>query len=115
MDLSIYKSDDPYPETWVSFHTGGGLSYAKRTTFLVLKVYPVRYMPDNNQIEFIRSITVSITYQEPIEPIIQPQDKRDLLILAPQNYIRDLESLVNFKEEHNIKTELYSLQEVYSR
>ena len=114
MDLSIYKSDDPYPENWVSYNTGGGLSYGERTTFLVLKVYPVRYIPNDNQIEFIRNITVSITYQQPIEPIIQPQYKRDLLIIAPKNFIRYLEPLVNFKREHNIKTELYSLQEIYS-
>ncbi len=113
MDLSIYKSEDSYPENWVSYHTGGGLYYGERTTFLILKVYPVRYIPDDNQIEFIRNITVSITYQEPIEPIIQPQYKRDLLIIAPQNFIRYLEPLVNFKIEHNIKTELYSLQDIY--
>jgi len=113
MDLSIYKSENSYPENWVSYHTGGGLYYGERTTFLVLKVYPVRYIPGDNQIEFIRNITVSITYQEPIEPIIQPEYKRDLLIIAPQNFIKYLEPLVNFKREHNIKTELYSLQEIY--
>jgi hypothetical protein len=113
MDLNIYKSEDSYPENWVYYHTGGGLYYGERTTFLILKVYPVRYIPGDNQIEFIRNITVSITYQEPIEPIIQPQYKRDLLIIAPQNFIRYLEPLVNFKIEHNIKTELYSLKEIY--
>ncbi|MCJ7570502.1 MAG: C25 family cysteine peptidase [Candidatus Thermoplasmatota archaeon] len=114
MDLSIYKSEDIYPKNWVSYHTGGGLFYGERTTFLVLKVYPVRYIPGDNQIEFIRNITVSITYQQPIEPIIQPEYKRDLLIIAPQNFIKYLEPLVNFKSEHNIKTELYSLQDIYS-
>jgi len=113
MDLSIYKSEDAYPENWVSYHTGGGLNYGERTTFLILKVYPVRYLPEDNQIEYIRNITVSITYQQPKEPIIQPQYKRDLLIIAPQNFIRYLKPLVNFKIQHNIKTELYSLQDIY--
>lgn len=113
MDLSIYKSEDAYPENWVSYHTGGGLNYGERTTFLILKVYPVRYLPEDNQIEYIRNITVSITYQQPKEPIIQPQYKRDLLIIAPKNFIKYLKPLVNFKIQHNIKTELYSLQDIY--
>ena len=113
MDLSIYNNKETYPENWVDYHTGGGLNYGERTTFLVLRVYPVRYLPEDNQIKYIKNITVSITYQQPIEPIIQPQYKRDLLIIAPQNFIRYLEPFVNFKIQHNIKTELYSLKDVY--
>jgi hypothetical protein len=114
IDLNIYQSEEPYPSSWVSYHTGGGLSYGQRTTFLVLRAYPVRFLPGDNQLDFICSINISITYKEPSEPIIQPQYKRDLLILAPQNFIKHLQPLVNFKEEQNIKTEIYSLQEVYS-
>ena len=113
MDVNIYKNEDVYPADWISCHTGGGLYYGERTTFLVLKVYPVRYLPDDYQIEFIRNITISISYQEPVEPIIQPQSKFDLLIIAPQKFIRYLEPLVNFKNEHNIKTMLSSLQDIY--
>ncbi len=112
-DLNLYKNEDPYPEEWVYYNTGGGLNYGERTTFLVLKVYPVRYLTDYYQIEFIRNITISIIYEEPMDPIIQPQYKRDLLIIAPKNFIKYLEPLVNFKNEHNIKTELYSVQEIY--
>jgi hypothetical protein len=113
-DFNVYESDDPYPGNWISYHTGGGLSYGERTTFLVFRVYPVRYLPSSNQIEFIRSINVTITYVEPEEPIIQPQFQRDLLILAPQSFIRFLKPLESFKENHGVKTELYSLEEVYT-
>ncbi len=113
MYLDVYKNNESYPENWVSYHTGGGLFYDERVTFLVLKVYPVRYLPNDNQVEFVTNISVSITYQEPIKPIIQPEDKHDLLIIAPQNFIRFLEPLVNFKNEHNVKTDLYSLQDIY--
>jgi hypothetical protein len=111
-DLNV--SEETYPPSRVSYHTGGGLWYGERTTFLVLRVYPAIFLPAENQIEFIRNITVSISYEEPKYPIIQPQYKRDLLILAPQNFIRHLQPLVNFKQDQGIKTEMYSLQEVYS-
>ena len=114
MDSSVYESDDPYPLSFVTCHTGGGLSYGKRTTFLVLRVYPVRYLPADNQIQYIHNINVTVTYEEPAEPIIQPQYKRDLLIIAPDEFYRYLEPLKEFKEKKGVKTELFSLQRVYN-
>lgn len=114
MDLGVYENSDPYPIDWVSYHTGGGLSFGERTSFLVVRVYPVRYYPVNDQLEFIRSITVNISYQEPEEPIIQEEEKQDLLILAPSNFLKDLQPLVYFKENHGVKTEIHSLEDVYN-
>jgi hypothetical protein len=108
--LTKHLDEYPYPVDWVSYHTGGGLWYGQRTTFLVVRVYPARFLADTNEIEHIQNITVSITYEEPKEPLIQPQYKRDLLILAPQKFISHLQPLVDSKP---LKTEIYSLQDVY--
>jgi hypothetical protein len=113
LDTSVYQSSDPYPSDWVSYHTGGGLSYGKRTTYLVVRVYPVRYFPMNEQLQFIRNITVHITYSEPIEPIIQPQFNIDLLILTPKKYVKYLNPLVTHKNENGVSTKIFSLEETY--
>ena len=107
------SSDGLYPSDWVMYHTGGGLSYGERTTYLVVRVYPVRYREDGNQVDFISSINVTINYQEPEEPLIQEIYRRDLLIIAPQSFIRYLQPLVTFKENHGVKTEIISVEKIY--
>lgn len=114
MDKSVYEGDDPYPTDWIFCRTGGGLSYGDRTTFFVVRVYPVRYLPADGQLEFIRTITVNITYNEPTDPVIQPQYIIDLLILAPSKYTKHLKPLVDHKKHKGIETEIYSLEEVYT-
>jgi hypothetical protein len=113
MDKSVYESSDPYPSDWVSYHTGGGLSYGERTTYLVVRAYPVRYFPMDSQLQFVNSITIDITYREPTEPIIQPQFNVDLLILAPSKYVKHLEPLVNHKIDNGIETKLHTVGETY--
>ncbi|PNX51010.1 MAG: hypothetical protein BV456_04765 [Thermoplasmata archaeon M8B2D] len=114
MDMSVYKSSEPYPLNWVSYNTGGGLSYGERTTYFVVRIYPVRYFPMDEQLQFIRNIHVHIIYEEPTEPIIQPQFNVDLLILSPSKYVKYLNPLVTHKNENGIETKLFSLEEINS-
>jgi hypothetical protein len=67
----------------------------------------------DEQLQFIRTITVSITYIEPSEPIIQPESNVDLLILSPSKYVKHLESLVNHKISNGVETKLVSIEETY--
>jgi len=113
MDKSIYERSEPYPLDWVSYHAGGGLSYGEHTTFFVLRVYPVRYFPEDNQVQFIQTITVNISYREPSEPILQGNDACDLLILAPSSFTNSLQPLVDHKNNLGVKTSLVSLEYVY--
>lgn len=114
MDKSIYESSEPYPLDWVSYRAGGGLSYGEHTTFFVLRVYPVRYFPEDNQVQFIQTITVNISYREPQQPILKDNDACDLLILAPSAFTKSLQPLVNHKNKFGVKTDLVSLEYVYS-
>jgi hypothetical protein len=114
MDNEIYESSEPYPADWVSYHTGGGLSQGEHTTFLGLRVYPVRYFPVDNQLQFISTIIVNISYIEPLEPVIRDNNIYDLLILAPSYFKRDLKPLVEHKNKFGVSTKLVSLDYVYS-
>jgi len=110
-----YESDDPYPPDWVFYHTGGGLSHGVHKTFLVIRTYPVRYFPDENQLAFIQNIEITIEYEEPAEPIIQDSDVCDLLIIAPSQFTIPLQRLARHKNNHGIKTKLVGLPEIYGR
>jgi len=112
-DLSIYESSEPYPSDWVSYHTGGGLYQGERSTFLVTRVYPVRYYPLDDQLQFIRTITVNISYSEPATPVIDDNSIYDLLIITPSNFHKHLEPLVDHKNKFGVRTKLISLDYVY--
>lgn len=112
-DSSIYENDEPYPADWVTYHTGGGLYEGEHTTFLVSRVYPVRYFPMDNQVQFIDEITVNISYIEPSEPIIKDNDTFDLLVLAPSSFTRNLQPLICHKNKFGVRTKLVTLSYVY--
>ncbi len=109
------ENQDPFPLNWVSYHTAGGLSHGEHVTFLVNRVYPVRYFPTENQLQFIQNISVTIAYQEPNEPILEDNDVYDLLILAPKKFKKYLNPLVCHKSKMGVKTQLVDLEEVYDR
>ena len=113
IDKSVYENSDPYPSDWVSYHTGGGLSHGIHKTFLILRVYPVRYIPLDNKLHYIEQITVNISYREPTKPIIEENNVYDLLILSPSKYKRNLEPLVTHKNNFGVSTRLITLEEVY--
>ena len=116
--ISINTMDElegPYPDDWVLYHVGGGLSKGEHTTFLVVRVFPVRYYQNENQLQYIESITVNISYMEPSEPILSDNDYYDLLIIAPSEFVKELRPLVCHKESFGVKTKVSTLKEVYSK
>ena len=115
IDYNVYTSSEPYPLDWVDYHTGGGLSKGQHITFLVVRVYPVRYFADENQLQFIRNITVNISYQEPSNQIIKDNDTYDLLIISPSKFTRNLKPLVNHKNKFGLRTTLVSLDYIYDQ
>lgn len=111
--ISTLKTEaSPFPIDWISYHTGGGLHFSDHVTFLILRVYPVRYFPDTSQLQFIEQINVTITYEKPDKPLFEDQDIYDLLIIAPNKYIRMLNRLVAHKIDIGIDTRLVSLNEI---
>lgn len=114
-DMSIYESSEPYPSDWVAYHTGGGIYEGKRSTFLVTRVYPVRYYPMDNKLHFIRTIIVNISYSEPAIQVIEENSIYDLLILSPSNFKKQLEPLACHKSRFGVRTKLISLDYIYNR
>ncbi|UCD13000.1 MAG: peptidase C25 [Thermoplasmatales archaeon] len=113
METLTYEHQDSFPPDWISYHIGGGLSHGIHRTFLVNRVYPVRYFPDENQLWFIQNITVTIGYVEPDEPLLKDNDVYDLLIIAPSKFTQPLQPLVSHKNKMGMKTRLVDLEELY--
>jgi len=115
MDKSIYNKVDPYPSDFVSYHTGGGLSNGVHKTFLAIRVYPVKYISWDNQLQFVKDVKIKIIYKEPIRPLLEDNNVYDLLIISPSKYTKLLQPLADHKNNHDIKTRIVSLEEVYEK
>ena len=102
------KSNNIYPEKWFTYRLGCGLYDGKRAVFLPIHLYPVRY--NHNELEYTDSISLKIYYSISSFPAV---DAYDLLIITPKEFVEELQPLKEHKEEHNIKTKVVTLDEIY--
>ncbi|MGC9307455.1 MAG: C25 family cysteine peptidase, partial [Thermoplasmatota archaeon] len=110
---SIYESGDVYPADWVQWRTGAGLHNGEHVTFLTLQAFPARYAPQDNILYSVDRIEVTVTYEEPSQPLLIA-DAYDLLVIAPQEFTDALQPLVQHKEDHGLATQLVTLDEIYA-
>lgn len=106
----IYTMEELYPNDWVTYHKGGGLnSDGDRKTFLVIRSYPVRYIPADDEINYVKDIYINVAYEEPETSLIKETSDYDLLILAPESFSRKLNPLVEHKNKMGVKTKLTTI------
>ena len=108
----IYKNTNLYPPQWLDWRTGAGLHHGEHVTFLTLQAFPARYAPQANLLHVVDSIQAAVSYEMPAEPLLNA-DVYDLLIIAPREFSRALQPLVEHKENHGVDTMLVTLEEVY--
>ncbi len=114
LNQEVYSSNNLYPKEWFSYNIGTGLNNNNiHVTFLSLHIYPVRYLPGENSLEYIEQIEVNITYIEP-EIIKTNFDTYDLVIIAPLEFSDKLGSLIHHKENYGLKTNLVILEDIYN-
>ncbi|MCD6480661.1 MAG: peptidase C25 [Thermoplasmata archaeon] len=110
---SIYGSTEMYPEDWLSYHIGAGIDEGEHVIYLSLHIYPIRYIPAANEIHSINGMKIVVKYTPPSKPMFTV-DTYDLLIIAPDDWMADLQPLKEHKESHGIKTIIVGLDEIYS-
>lgn len=110
-NLDIYNNIDWYPSEMYVYHTGGGLNNNNHVTFLSIQLYPVRYSPKNDIIEYTKKIDIEIFYKEPISPLFI-NDDYDLLIISPSEYLSYLTPFIDHKNSYGILTKFVSLEEI---
>ncbi len=118
---SVHTSKDiestVFPEQWYDYDVGTGIDGLERKVFVKLSVYPVRYIPESQQLEYIDNIDIDVSYVEPeINPEVFTADETyQLLILTSPDFSSNLNSLVNHKKNTmNLSTKLVTTSDVYS-
>ncbi|HEC82581.1 MAG TPA: hypothetical protein ENI53_01685, partial [Thermoplasmatales archaeon] len=112
-DKNVYNSINFYPEKWFMYNIGVGLYEGEHVIFLSMEIYPVRYCPSEDVIEFAENFEIKILKEDrDVEPSFD--DFYDLLIIAPDKFSGELSRLVEHKEEHGIRTKFITTEEIYS-
>jgi len=115
MDLSIYESDQMYPDNWFSYDVGVGLDKNnEHTTFLTIRTYPVRYNPTDDTIYYAEKVDVTYSYKIPDStPFSTSAEEYKLVIIAPPKFKNSIQTLVTHKISKGITTLLKSTEEIY--
>ncbi|MCJ7571196.1 MAG: C25 family cysteine peptidase, partial [Candidatus Thermoplasmatota archaeon] len=108
----LYESSDLYPSEWFNYYTGGGLANGKRVTFLAVHIYPVRYAPKINLINYIKNISMEVSYESLKSSSKLTSEEYDLLIITPEEFLENIQPLVDHKNNHNVLTKLITVEEI---
>jgi hypothetical protein len=112
-NTEIYASNQLFPDAWYSYHLTGGLNKDNiLTTFLTIQINPVRYNPIENRIRSLDSLTIDITYEQPLHSFTPLNDAYDMIIICYDDYASLLEPLVEHKNSHGVRTKLVTLTEI---
>jgi hypothetical protein len=110
----IYNIDQFIPENNFTYRVSGGLNKNnEHTTFLTIQFNPIKYNPVKYTLKYAKVINLEIIYEEPKQLFIFP-DEYDLLIISYDNYAPHLETLIDHKNSHGIKTIMVTLSEIYN-
>lgn len=108
----LHQKSSLFPHAWYAYKTGGGLHDNEHVTFLVIHVYPVRYIPDGQVLRYIKGAEIKVTYEKH-SPSPLLTDIYELLIVAPSEFSDALMSLVSHKENYDVSTKLVTVDEIY--
>ena len=110
-DGKIYANNTPYPEKWYNYQIGVGLENNEHVIFLSMEIYPLKYFPSLNILEYPENFEIKIKYE--LKKPLNLNDEYDLLIISPEKFADALQALVSHKENHGIKTKLVTTDEIY--
>ena len=98
MDETVYNSAEAYPNDWFDYFTGGGLDdNGEHATFLTIRMYPARYSPTTDTLEYAENIDLKVTFKEPDEDPFPTLSTYDLVIIAPNKFKDELQPLITHK------------------
>ncbi len=111
-DETVYNSDEFFPYSWFDYSISCGLEGANHVVCLTLRFYPVRYSPGQNMIQYAKNINIKVDFYEPIHPAVF-NDEYDMVIIAPSEFLEDLQPLKDYKDESGRPTIIVSLDDIF--
>ena len=112
VDVTFYNLDVFYPEQPYYIHKSGGLNNNEHVLFCNIQVVP-QYNPLKNIILIPTCIDISIEYLLPEEPLLTSNNEYEMVIIAPEEFSKELQPLINHKNNVGVSTFLKSIEEIY--
>jgi hypothetical protein len=110
----IYDSNNYYPTYWLKYKKGAGINEdGNHVLFISFDIYPIKYKPKDNLIQYINSIDIEISYELPKETFFD-SNVYDLIIINPSEFSSNITPLIEHKNNHEIKTKMITLEEIYN-
>ena len=109
--IKTYSDLEIYPNNEYSYRTGAGIKDGEHVIFLTLNLNPIQYCPQTNTIKYSQNAKIEITEILPTQPINFP-DIYDMLIITPDEYTSELQPLVNYKNNDDVKTIMVTLKDI---
>lgn len=106
------KIDTVFPKERYLIKSGSGLHADTHVLFLTIILYPIQYDSEDQLIQFSEYFKINITSKSPEQPINFP-DTFDMLIVSPPEFSKSLQTLIDHKNAHDIKTYLQTTEEIY--
>lgn len=113
-DIETYSSNEIFPSNWYKYSVGCGLNaYNERVTYVNIHLFPVRYNSVENKIYVADNVDVSIIFKEPKLNLFPANSEYDLVIITPKKFSRNLQKLVEHKNDHNVNTIIKTTEDIY--
>jgi len=114
-DETIYNSNELFPNNWFDYHVGVGRDENKdHKTFLNIRAFPVRYSPGLDTVKYVENLELTITYLVPEDDPFPSNSEYNLVIIAPQKFVTELNKLVTHKNNNGVQTLLKTTEDIYS-
>jgi len=113
-DLVIYSSNDPYPSDWYKYSIRSGLnSENKRVTYVIVHIYPIKYIPNQGKLLIAESSNINVNYEKIVETKTDIISTYDLVIITPSKFANELERLETHKNDVGVNTFIKTTEEIY--
>ncbi|RLF22030.1 MAG: hypothetical protein DRM97_06055 [Thermoprotei archaeon] len=116
---AIYSSSRPYPENIVTYEVRKGIDplTLERVQYVILRAFPVQYLPKDRVVRFASYVEVTVEYEEaspPQEAYQTPQQSPlqtiDMVIITSQALETAATSLAQWKNSTGVSSKVYTVE-----
>jgi len=113
-DPTIYKSKSLFPEQWYVYRESHGMDAETNTRvkYLILNLFPLRFLPAENKVIRAEKISVTITYNESPEILTPLTGLKNLMVTSPTLEPYALE-LAEWKNNTGISSKVLNTTWIY--
>jgi len=112
LDIQLYSNLDLYPSEAYEVTKTIGLREGKLVLSLNVRINS-QYSPGLNIINIPKNVKIKIQHIPPKKPLFTA-DEYDLLIITDEEFVSELQPLVEHKNSFGVKTVIESTQDIYS-